>query len=389
MKKLIAILGLLALAASAEAQEVYQRKYATATTVNFALWKIDGTALQKAATLSSDDVTLIKDEGTEAASSTPAAPVDEGSSYSLALTATDMTAARIVVHISDTTSPQSYLDKVLVVETYGQNESAQHPDATIALAQSATGTTIVLAAAENYADDLLNNNSSVVILSGTGAGQVRCITDYDQSDDTATVAAWTTTPDNTSRYTIIETPNCNASFSGTVTSVSTGAITSDSFASGAITATAIATDAITSAEIADNAIDAGAIAASAITSSEFAQSAADLVWSTSARALTDKADFSASCTLGTDAITAASVSAAAGSKLADIVWRRTSANIEASSYGDTLARKSGYGVIAQQTHKTTIVGDTMTNYKSDGTTTLDTRTVTSSSSAAPITGLSN
>lgn len=128
---------------------------------------------------------------------------------------------------------------------------------------------------------------------------------------------------------------------GAAGSVKSGGITSASFASGAIDATAIATDAI----------GANEVAADAIGITEIASPARDM--------------------------------------LADVFWRRNSSNIEASSYGDTVTRMSGYGVIAQQTHKMTVVGDTLTNYKSDGTTSLSTRTVTSSSSAAPITGIAN
>jgi hypothetical protein len=79
-------------------------------------------------------------------------------------------------------------------------------------AQSATGTTLVLAAASSYADDELTGNSSLYIVSAsTGAGQVRCITDYAGASDTATVDTWTTTPTGTIRYNILNTPNCNTS----------------------------------------------------------------------------------------------------------------------------------------------------------------------------------
>lgn len=53
----------------------------------------------------------------------------------------------------------------------------------------------------------------------------------------------------------------------------------------------VAAGGITSGSFAAGAIDAAAIAANAIGASEFAQGAADKVWSTAARALTDKAGF--------------------------------------------------------------------------------------------------
>lgn len=66
----------------------------------------------------------MKDEGNEG---TPASGfVDEGHGYSLALSATEMQAARIMIFVVDQTSPQAWLDKTLIIETYG-HASAQHP----------------------------------------------------------------------------------------------------------------------------------------------------------------------------------------------------------------------------------------------------------------------
>lgn len=68
-------------------------------------------------------------------------------------------------------------------------------------AQSATATTLVLAAASAFADDELNG-AVVVITGGTGVGQSRVITNYTSSTDTADVDAWTTTPSGTITYAI-------------------------------------------------------------------------------------------------------------------------------------------------------------------------------------------
>lgn len=70
--------------------------------------------------------------------------------------------------------------------------------------QSATGTTAVLRSATSFADDLVIG-ATLVITDGTGAGQARLITDWVSSTDTATVATWTTTPDNTSTYEVWST----------------------------------------------------------------------------------------------------------------------------------------------------------------------------------------
>lgn len=90
---------------------------------------------------------------------------------------------------------------------------------------------------------------------------------------------------------------------------------------------------------------------------------------------------------GTDGVVVADLSAAICNKLADHVRRRTQANVEASANGDTLDLSSQYGAI-QQMQESAVSGGTLTVKKTDGTTTLGTKTVTSSSSADPITGIS-
>jgi hypothetical protein len=69
-------------------------------------------------------------------------------------------------------------------------------------AQGATSTTIQLSTAASTTDDVYNS-MTVYISSGTGSGQIKVITDYVGSTKTATVSAWTTTPDNTSVYEVM------------------------------------------------------------------------------------------------------------------------------------------------------------------------------------------
>lgn len=92
-------------------------------------------------------------------------------------------------------------------------------------------------------------------------------------------------------------------------------------------------------------------------------------------------------TLGTDGITAAAVSAAAGAKVADIGARRTLANIEASSDGDALSLRSQYGAACKMVNKISISGTTLTITKVDDTTALGTQAVTTNVLANPITAL--
>lgn len=68
-------------------------------------------------------------------------------------------------------------------------------------AQSATGTTLRLAASSSAVTDYYVN-MVVEITGGTGAGQKRTVTAYDDTTKDITVAAWDTNPDNTSTYRI-------------------------------------------------------------------------------------------------------------------------------------------------------------------------------------------
>ena len=70
-------------------------------------------------------------------------------------------------------------------------------------AASATSTTIVLEASQGHSSTDDDYNGMIIeILSGTGTRQTRTITDYTGATRTATVAAWTTTPDSASVYLI-------------------------------------------------------------------------------------------------------------------------------------------------------------------------------------------
>lgn len=80
------------------------------------------------------------------------------------------------------------------------------------------------------------------------------------------------------------------------------------------------------------------------------------------------------------------IAAALGNRFADYIRRRTQANVEASSDGDALDLASLYGMI-QQVQESAISGGTMTVKKSDGSTTLGTKAVTTDPAADPITGI--
>lgn len=85
------------------------------------------------------------------------------------------------------------------------------------------------------------------------------------------------------------------------------------------------------------------------------------------------------------AIAPETLSTAAGNKIADHVHRRSWSLLEASSDGDTLSKDSSYGA-ARQIQKSSVSGNTLTIQKTNGTT-LGTRTVSTSPTAEPVTGV--
>ncbi len=74
-------------------------------------------------------------------------------------------------------------------------------------------------------------------------------------------------------------------------------------------------------------------------------------------------------------------------QIADTVLKRSTSNVEASGTGDTLSLKSLYGMIAQGVHNTQVNGSKLVITKSDDSTTLGERTITTDATALPITGL--
>ena len=139
------------------------RKYGVAATILFPL--IDRGTLDFEATpvtFVAADTQISKDEG--AFANTGSTPAHEGNGiYSLALTATEMQAARIVVTVIDAAT-KAWEDQAILIDTYG-NASAQHAfdlataqqQVTVAsmLADVLTSTALSQGAAQEIADELL------------------------------------------------------------------------------------------------------------------------------------------------------------------------------------------------------------------------------------------
>jgi len=104
------------------AQGIHLRKYGVETTIDFELYEVDGIDLRTDWTPAAADCEVMKDEGASTQCTNTA--TDEGSTYSIVLTATEMQAARLVLKVVDAAT-KVFLDKVIVIETYG-NASAMH-----------------------------------------------------------------------------------------------------------------------------------------------------------------------------------------------------------------------------------------------------------------------
>ena len=102
--------------------QTYLRKYGVQTTLHFTLFEVDGVDFRVDAVDAGTDCSIMKDEGAEATCTNDFA--DEGTGYSLVVSATEMQAAEIMIYVVDTAA-KVWLDEVLKIETYG-NASAMH-----------------------------------------------------------------------------------------------------------------------------------------------------------------------------------------------------------------------------------------------------------------------
>jgi len=110
---------------------------------------------------------------------------------------------------------------------------------------------------------------------------------------------------------------------------------------------------------------------------------------TAIKAKTDQLTFTNANKLDASLLAVADLAAAVANKIADHVRRRTQANVEASSDGDSLSLSSQYGMIqqAQESNTDDNPGE-LTVYRTDGTTELGRRTLATDGTAEPITGVS-
>jgi len=97
------------------------RKYGVLLTtekaIQFTLYQVDGKNIEPAATFAAGDIKISKNGGAEV--DTTNLPTDEGSGYSLILTAAELTASRIRLFIVDQTATKVWLDIEVNIETHG------------------------------------------------------------------------------------------------------------------------------------------------------------------------------------------------------------------------------------------------------------------------------
>ena len=159
-------------------QGVFLRKYGVQTTLNFALFEVDGIDFRVDAVHAAGDTKIMKDEGAEA--NTVNAFVDEGTGYSIILTLAEMQAARIVVYVVDQ-GAKAWLDSRIVIETYG-HASAMHAfdlDTAQQIVASVTGNVggnvvgSVGSVTGNVGGNVVGSVASVVGAVGSVTGNVR------------------------------------------------------------------------------------------------------------------------------------------------------------------------------------------------------------------------
>lgn len=145
-------------------------------------------------TLGAGDVKVVKDGGSPANIGTLPSAVTSGngSYWTLSLSATEMQCvSRVAVTIIDAAT-KAIEDQMVVIEMdYGVRSNT---------AQAGGNTSITLDASASAVANFYVG-LAVELIGGTGAGQFRIITAYDESTKVATVhRAWATNPDNTSIF---------------------------------------------------------------------------------------------------------------------------------------------------------------------------------------------
>jgi len=181
----------------------------------------DGNTDETVLTISQADVRLSKNSGNYAQKNeSTSATHDELGMYDCLLDATDTnTYGRLNVIVHETgalTVDQDYIVLPEIVFDSFFPSAAGNPLPIFGImdwgtAQASAAGTLVHRSGLNLPDDTLNG-ATEMIYGGTGIGQSRIAHDFANATDTSSVAPnWTTTPDGTSLYATMATPQANTS----------------------------------------------------------------------------------------------------------------------------------------------------------------------------------
>lgn len=168
----------------------------------------DGVTAETALTIAQADIQISKDGGAFAQTSdaAPTTTHDADGWYQCPLTATDTnTLGPLTVQIVMAGALPVWAD-FMVMPAWIYDMQVDGLGTEAGTAQAGAAGSITLAAAASATDDLYTGQV-VAIISGTGAGQVRQISDYNGTTKVASVDPnWNTTPDATSVYVVLQAP---------------------------------------------------------------------------------------------------------------------------------------------------------------------------------------
>jgi hypothetical protein len=361
--------------------------------VNFSLFEVDGVDFRTDASPAAGDAKIMKDEG--ALTTTTRAFTDEGATYAQSLTTTEVTAKRISLEIVDLTGTKAWLDRQIIIETYG-HASSQHPNigATTVQVGASSKTGYSLAAGSLTSGTFAAGAINAAAISGSAgtelgnaswASGTRVLTANTNLNDVTTTQVRAVSLDANQDYDGPTNAEMNAR---TLVAADYFSPSADTVHLGASALADVQGEVTTALNTYDGPTNTEMNARTLVAADYFDPSADTIqVGATSKTGYTLAAGSLASNTLAAGAINAAALSSTAGAKIADISARRTLANIESSSDGDSLSLRSGYGAHCKMVNKVAISGDTLSVYRTNDSTVLGTQAVTTDVNANPITAV--
>ena len=344
---------------------IYWKRYGVADSIEYPLIKrgVVDFAVSSDYTPVQSDVRIHVD----AASASYAANVQLATGshgWSLPLLSSELSGKRITVAVIDAAT-KAVEDQFIIIETYG-SPLAQHP-----FDLSINTVTVATVSSGAITDASLNNSAVFKVTSNVWATSSRTLSSIAIDDSSISTSAvskiaagvWATPSTGQARTDLVN--HIWATPSRTLTSLGTGVIGDETFKNSGIYA-------ITS--------NVWTTASRGLSQASYDQLVNE-IWATPSRTLTS---------LSTDQISAAAISAAAGSKIADIVLRRTYANARGSSDGDTLNFRSLLGATGKLVNKVAVSGANLIIYQEDDATSTapgGTQAITTDSAAVPIVSL--